>query len=177
MTTLAQQARDLVIGVDVGGTKIAAGVVDAQGNILSSTRLPTAISSTESAGALLAYEKTGYDATKQGRLPDLLPQWSVRRLLEAGTNAVKILFYYNPFDDPQSNEIKQAFIERVGAECTALDTPFSLEPLAYDDLYADRGYEFAQRKPRYVQATMEEFSKERYQVDITKLTNCIGMLL
>ncbi|HVU70271.1 MAG TPA: tagatose 1,6-diphosphate aldolase [Ktedonobacteraceae bacterium] len=120
-------------------------------------------------GALLSYEKTGYDATKPGRLPDLLPQWSARRLLEAGSDAVKILFYYNPFDDPRINEIKQAFIERVGAECAALDAPFFLEPLAYDDRYAAHGYDFACLKPRYVQAIMEEFSKDRYQVDILKV--------
>ena len=33
-------------------------------------------------GLFLAYEKTGYDATTQGRLPDLLDLWSVRRLAE-----------------------------------------------------------------------------------------------
>lgn len=47
MTTSVQQARDLVIGVDVGGTKIAAGVVDAQGSILKNIQLPTDTSSTE----------------------------------------------------------------------------------------------------------------------------------
>jgi tagatose 1,6-diphosphate aldolase len=31
-------------------------------------------------GLLLAYEKSGYDATTVGRLPDLLDGWSVRRL-------------------------------------------------------------------------------------------------
>ena len=36
------------------------------------------------AGLLLAYEKTGYDATEPGRLPDLLPEWSVKRLKEVG---------------------------------------------------------------------------------------------
>ena len=35
-------------------------------------------------GLLLAYEKTGYDATTPGRLPDLLDNWSVLRLKEAG---------------------------------------------------------------------------------------------
>ena len=34
-----------------------------------------------------------------GRLPDLLDEWSVRRLVEAGANAIKILLYYNPDDD------------------------------------------------------------------------------
>ncbi|EFC79947.1 ROK family glucokinase [Parafrankia sp. EUN1f] len=32
---------DLAIGVDIGGTKVAAGVVDAQGTVLASTRRPT----------------------------------------------------------------------------------------------------------------------------------------
>src|SRR6266851_5034318 len=48
-------------------------------------------------GVLLAYEKSGYDFNTKGRLPDLLPEWSVRRLIEAGAQAIKILLYYNPF--------------------------------------------------------------------------------
>src|SRR5205085_5388584 len=51
-------------------------------------------------GVLLAYEKTGYDATVKGRLPDLLDEWSVRRLVEAGANVIKILLYYDPDDEP-----------------------------------------------------------------------------
>src|SRR5262245_9924092 len=35
-------------------------------------------------GILFAYEKSGYDFQIKGRLPDLLPEWSVRRLVEAG---------------------------------------------------------------------------------------------
>src|SRR5476651_969981 len=42
-------------------------------------------------GLLLAYEKTGYDAQTPGRLPDLLDDWSVRRLKEAGADCIKIL--------------------------------------------------------------------------------------
>ena len=38
----------------------------------------------QNAGLLLAYEKSGYDNTRPGRLPDLLDHWSVRRLKEAG---------------------------------------------------------------------------------------------
>src|SRR3989449_8162430 len=48
------------------------------------------------AGVFLAYEKTGYDATIKGRLPDLLPKWSVRRLIEAGGDVIKNLMYYCP---------------------------------------------------------------------------------
>ena len=49
-------------------------------------------------GLLLAYEKTGYDANTPGRLPDLLDNWSVRRLKEAGADCIKILLYYNPVE-------------------------------------------------------------------------------
>jgi tagatose 1,6-diphosphate aldolase len=121
-------------------------------------------------GVLLAYEKTGYDATVKGRLPDLLPEWSVLRLVEAGASAIKILLYYNPFDDANINTIKHAFIERIGAECAANDVPFFLEPIAYDDSLGDeKGIEFARRKPEYVTKYMEEFSKPRYGVDVLKV--------
>jgi glucokinase len=43
-------ANGLVIGVDIGGTKIAAGVVDASGSILRQTRAPMAANSGASAG-------------------------------------------------------------------------------------------------------------------------------
>lgn len=121
-------------------------------------------------GVLLAYEKTGYDATVKGRLPDLLPEWSVLRLVENGADAIKILLYYNPFDDARVNTIKQAFIERIGAECAANDVPFFLEPLAYDDAIGDeKSFEFAKVKPKYVTKYMEEFSKPRYGVDVLKV--------
>src|SRR6266849_3504722 len=89
------------------------------------------------AGVFLAYEETGYDATVKGRLPDLLPEWSVTRLKETGADVIKILLYYDPDDDAHINTIKHAFIERVGAECRANDIPFFLEPLAYSDTVGD----------------------------------------
>ena len=52
------------------------------------------------AGLLLAYELSGYDNTQPGRLPDLLPHVSVKRIVDWGADAVKILIYYSPFDDP-----------------------------------------------------------------------------
>lgn len=121
-------------------------------------------------GVLLAYEKTGYDADKPGRLPDLLPEWSVRRLVEAGANAIKILLYYDPDDRPEINTIKHAFIERIGAECAAVDVPFFLEPISYSDhIGDDKSIEFARAKPRLVTRYMEEFSKPRYGVDVLKV--------
>lgn len=119
-------------------------------------------------GVLLAYEKTGYDAALKGRLPDLLSLWSVRRLVEGGADAIKILLYYNPAEAGDVNEIKHAFIERIGDECTALDVPFFLEPIYYDDDISDE-LELARHKPANVTRYMEEFSKPRYGVDVLKV--------
>lgn len=121
-------------------------------------------------GVLLAYEKTGYDATIAGRLPDLIPEYSVRRLVEAGADAIKILLYYNPEDDDSINVVKYAFIERIGAECAAVDVPFFLEPVVYNDAVGDaKGLAFAKVKPQYVTQAMAEFSKDRYGVDVLKV--------
>src|SRR6266487_1738607 len=121
-------------------------------------------------GVMLAYEKSGYDFNTKGRLPDLLQKWSIRRLIGVGAQAIKILLYYNPFDDAQINIIKQVYIERVGAECMALDVPFFLEPLVYDDMLGDeKGLAFARKKPEYVARAMQEFSKPHYGVDVLKV--------
>jgi tagatose 1,6-diphosphate aldolase len=127
-------------------------------------------------GVFLAYEKTGYDATVKGRLPDLLPEWSVRRLIAAGANVIKILLYIDPDDDPRINTIKQAFIERVGAECRAYDVPFFLEPICYSDaLGSEKSIEFARAKPGKVTKYMQEFSKPQYGVDVLKVEVPIHM--
>lgn len=121
-------------------------------------------------GLLLAYEKTGYDATTAGRLPDLLDVWSVRRLAEAGADCIKILLYYTPFDTPAVNEFKHAWIERIGDECRAHDIPFFLEFVGYDEAGADeKTVAYARKKPSIVAGAMQEFSKERYGVDVLKV--------
>jgi tagatose 1,6-diphosphate aldolase len=126
-------------------------------------------------GVLLAYEKTGYDQSVKGRLPDLLDTWSVRRLVEAGADAIKVLLYYDPMDDAAINERKHAFVERIGAECAALDVPFFLEPLAYDDDMDEKGLEFAKRKPEYVKAYMAKLSDPRFGVDVLKVEVPVNM--
>src|SRR6266404_2339055 len=82
--------------------------------------LPAAKARSKNAGLLLAYEATGYDNTQPGRLPDLLPHVSGRRILDWGADAVKILIYYTPFDPAEINDVKHAFCERIGAECEFL---------------------------------------------------------
>jgi tagatose 1,6-diphosphate aldolase len=133
--------------------------------------LPAAQVRSSNAGLLLAYEKSGYDYTHAGRLPDLLPNVSARRIAEWGGDAVKILLYYAPGDDKNINDIKHAFIERVGAECEANGVPFFLEFIGYDPAgkLDEKGLEFAKLKPQIVRKSMEEFSKPQYKVDVLKV--------
>ena len=124
----------------------------------------------KNAGLLLAYEKTGYDQVEKGRFPLLLPDWTVRRLKEAGADCIKILLYYSPFEDAKVNDRKHAWVERIGAECVAHDIPFFLEFVGYDPKGGDeKGPEFAKIKPAVVIKSMEEFSKKQYFVDVLKV--------
>jgi tagatose 1,6-diphosphate aldolase len=132
--------------------------------------LPAAKARAANAGLLLAYEESGYDNTKPGRLPDLLPHLSVKRIKDEGADAVKILIYYTPFDDPSINDIKHAFIERIGAECEFHEIPFFLEFVGYDHSGGDeKGLEYAKKKPEIVIGAMKEFSKPQYLVDMLKV--------
>src|SRR4026209_1918595 len=70
--------------------------------------IPASKRRAKNAGLLMAYEKTGYDAAAPGRLPDLLDDWSVRRIKEAGADCIKILLYYTPQDPKSVNERKHA---------------------------------------------------------------------
>jgi tagatose 1,6-diphosphate aldolase len=137
--------------------------------------LPASRKRARNAGLLLAYEKTGYDKTGPGRLPDLLDHWSVRRLKEAGANCVKILLYYTPFDPQPINEQKHAWVERIGDECRANDIPFFLEFVGYEDGADEKGFEFAKKKPEVVTASMAEFTKDRYGVDVMKVEVPVNM--
>jgi len=122
------------------------------------------------AGLLLAYEESGYDNTQPGRLPDLLPHVSAQRIVDWGANAVKILLYYSPFDDPGVNDVKHAFIERIGAECEALQIAFFCEFVGYDPKGGnEKGLEFAKIKPQVVIGSMQEFSKPQYRIDVLKV--------
>ena len=138
--------------------------------------LPAAEVRDNDCGLLLAYEKTGYDATTPGRLPDVLNVWSVKRLKESGADACKFLLYYDVDEPDEINEQKRAYMERIGSECTAEDIQFFLEIVSYDAEITDTtSLDYAKVKPRKVIEAMREFSKERYQVDVLKVEVPVNM--
>src|SRR5690606_39756585 len=137
--------------------------------------LPASKRRAKNDGLLMAYEKTGYDKTGPGRLPDLLDDWSVRRIKEAGADCIKILLYFTPFDPKPVYEIKHAWVERIGDECRANDIPFFLEFVGYEEGADEKGLEYAKKKPEIVTRSMEEFSKDRYGVDVMKVEVPVNM--
>ena len=137
--------------------------------------LPAARRRAKNAGLLLAYEKTGYDKTGPGRLPDLLDNWSAQRLKGAGADCVKVLLYYTPADGPAINDKKHAWVERIGDECRANDIPFFLEFVSYEEGVDEKGFDFAKKKPEMVIGSMAEFTKEKYGVDVLKVEVPVNM--
>ena len=137
--------------------------------------IPASRRRAKNAGLLMAYEKTGYDKTGPGRLPDLLDDWSVRRLKEAGADCIKILLYYTTEDPKDVNEKKHAWVERIGDECRGNDIPFFLEFVGYEEGADEKGPEYAKKKPEIVTGSMREFTKDRYGVDIMKVEVPVNM--
>lgn len=138
--------------------------------------LPAAEARAENAGLLLAYEKTGYDASTPGRLPDSLNVWSVKRLKEAGADACKFLLYYDIDEADGINDQKKAYMERIGSECVAEGLPFFLELVSYDANISDAASEaYAKVKPHKVNDMMKEFSDPRYNVDVLKVEVPVNM--
>ena len=122
------------------------------------------------AGVLLAYESSGYDNTRPGRVPDLLDDWTVAKLIKGGADAIKVLIYYHPDEKKEVNQIKLTFVERIGAECAWQDVPFFLELVGYPvDGSEGKDAGFAKQKPSMVARSMQEFSKLEYGVDILKV--------
>ena len=138
--------------------------------------LPGAKARDEEAGLLLAYEKTGYDNTVPGRLPDLIDGLSVTRLMAEGADGIKLLLYYDVDESDEINDQKKAFVERVGSECMGEDIPYYLEILTYDAAIEDaKSPEYAKVKPHKVNEAIKEFSKPQYHVDVLKMETPVNM--
>ena len=131
--------------------------------------LPATKKRVKGTGLLLAYEKTGYDKTVPGRLPRLLEHWSAERLVKVGADCIKLLLYYSSTSSEEINDQKHVLVERVGAECAAVDVPFFLELVNYAEGLDDKSAAFARMKPAVVAQGMREFSRPRYRVDVLKV--------
>ena len=124
-------------------------------------------------GLLITLEQFACEETPGGRKTLIYPDWSVgqdqapgggRReadaVVPAGCLEAEVLAYQHDL------------VERVGRDCRAHDIAFLLEPLVYPlggSAGGDSYHEDAGKRPEMVLATVEEFRKERYGIDIFKL--------
>ena len=131
--------------------------------------LHAAVQRAPSSGLLMAYEVSGYESKIPGRLPRLLEHWSVRRLVDVGAHAIKVLLYYALSEPPEILEHKRVWVERVGSECAGCDVPFFLEIVPYQGGIDEKSPEFALRKAAILASAMQEFSRPRYGVDVLKV--------
>jgi tagatose 1,6-diphosphate aldolase len=165
--TAAEMSEFKRLVTDVLSPHASSVLLDVEYGLDASKQRPAGI------GLLLAYELSGYDSAS--RMPDLMPEWSVRQLKAAGAEAVKVVMQYDP-DDADSASRKHVFVERVGAECVANDIAFFFEPVTYGKAIGDeKGVEYAKAKPEKVTKTMMEFSKPEYYIDILKVEVPVNM--
>lgn len=164
------------ISYEDGLSQFKAGISDVLGNQSSSLLLDpeygweAAAKLNDDVGLIMAYEKTGYDATEKGRLPNLVDNYAVQDIKAAGASALKLLIYYDHEEEKKYNTIKNAFIKRVGDECKQNDMLFILEPVSYSAEGLDaKGAGYAKKKPANVTFFMEEFSRPEYGVDVLKV--------
>ena len=130
----------------------------------------------KNAGLIMSYEQTGYDEYEEGRLPRLINFVSGLRIKEMGANAVKVLLYYDIDESEEINDIKKAWVERVGYECEALGLPYFLEIVNYDaKIYDAKGIEYSKLRPKKVIESMKVFDDPRYKVDILKVEAPVNM--
>lgn len=130
----------------------------------------------KNAGLIMSYEQTGYDEYEEGRLPRLINFVSGLRIKEMGANAVKVLLYYDIDESEEINDIKKAWVERVGYECEALGLPYFLEIVNYDAKIDDaKGAEYSKLRPRKVIESMKVFDDPRYKVDVLKVEAPVNM--
>ncbi len=85
---------------------------------------------TAKCGWLLSIEKTGYRGGKEARATDLIENWSVAKMKQAGAAGVKMLLYYDPENIDLAKKQKALAI-KVSEECKRERMVFLLEPLSY----------------------------------------------
>jgi len=141
--------------------------------------LPGAKARAEGTGLIMSYEKSSasrnyseiYQHSLPAKIKELMPNWSVRKSIKNGADAIKLLIYYHPDEDELYNDQKEAMVERIGAECAHHDIPFFLEFLGYGTEGGDwkNDPELAQQKPDIVRRSIAEFSRDKYNVDVLKV--------
>ena len=129
-------------------------------------------------GLVVTLEDSLFRETGGGRISSSIDDWSVAKIKRMGADAVKVLAWYRPDAETSVKEAQHDYVKRVGEECARYDIPFLFEllvyPLAGD---ADRTSDYVEMKGKrtdHVLASVEEFAKPEYGVDVFKLESPVN---
>ncbi|WP_295810402.1 tagatose 1,6-diphosphate aldolase [uncultured Nitratireductor sp.] len=129
-------------------------------------------------GMILTLEDSVFDEVPGGRLSSEIDNWSVGKIKRAGGDAVKVLAWYRPDAAPEICRAQQEFTRRIGEACARYDIPFLFELLVYplaSDAEQTRDYvEMKTKRADHVLASVEEFARPEYQIDVFKLESPIA---
>lgn len=129
-------------------------------------------------GLIITLEDSVFKETEGGRLSSTIDDWSVAKIKRMGGDAVKVLAWYRPDADPAVCTAQQDFTKRIGEDCARHDIPFLFEllvyPLASDSHQTSDYIEMKGKKADDVLASVEEFAKPDYGVDVFKLESPVN---
>ncbi len=129
-------------------------------------------------GLIVTLEDSVFEDTPGGRLSSDIDDWSVAKIKRMGGDAVKVLAWYRPDADEAVNRAQQDFTKRIGEECARFDIPFLFELLVYPlekDTHQTKDYvEMKGKKADDVLASVEEFARPDYGIDVFKLESPVN---
>ena len=130
-------------------------------------------------GLIVTLEDSVFEEDQSGgRYSSQISGWSVEKIKRMGGDAVKVLAWYRPDAPEKVRHHQQDFTRRIGEACERLDIPFLFELLVYplaQDSEQTRDYvEMASKKTDHVLASVEEFAKPDYGVDVFKLESPVS---
>jgi len=129
-------------------------------------------------GLVVTLEDSIFTETADGRFSKNIDNWSVSKIKRMGADAVKVLAWYRPDAERKVLQAQQDYVQKVGEECLKYDILFLFELLVYPlskDKYQTKDYvEMKNKKTEHVLKSVEEFSKNKYGVDVFKLESPVN---
>lgn len=129
-------------------------------------------------GLVVTLEDSLFQETPGGRLSANIDNWSVGKIKRMGGDAVKVLAWYRPDASDEVNQAQKDYVKQIGEDCAKYDIPFLFELLVYPlaaDAHQTKEYvEMKGKKADDVLASVEEFAKPEYGVDVFKLESPVN---
>lgn len=129
-------------------------------------------------GLIITLEDSLFQETPGGRISGEIDDWSVAKIKRMGGDAVKVLAWYRPDASDEVNQAQKDYVKGIGEACARYDIPFLFEllvyPLAADAHQTQEYVEMKGKKADDVLASVEEFAKPEYGVDVFKLESPVN---